>query len=196
MNMGINRAVSTPNRALATASNRTALPQINTANTRSNSTHGIMGFQNIFSRSTPSMTDDEMKEAVRKQAQIDASNGVFQGQEMRSLTDSFISVASPDRRSIISNQLNSLASLNGGINGISSMFVQHTSGSPSAGFRIAKFTAHGGWIPVTTNEEATRSQEILRIYNEAWNNARFGTGRDRTSAFGAVEVQSSFDSIS
>ena len=33
-----------------------------------------------------------------------------------------------------------------------------------------------------TNEEAARPQEILRIYNEAWDATRFGAGEDRISA--------------
>ena len=189
MGSGINRAVNIPTRAMAT--NRLASSQVNTAIRANRNTTGIMGFQNILSRSTPSMTDDEMKEAVRKQAQMDAANGIFQGQGFRNLTDSFISVASPDRRSIIANQL---ASFNGGINGITSMFVQHTSGSPSAGFRIAKFTAHSGWIPISTDEEATRSQEILRIYNDAWNAARFGTSGNRDDDNRPLNANSMFDS--
>jgi hypothetical protein len=138
------------------------------------STAGLNGFRNLLSRTVPSMSDDEMKEAARQQAQIDAANGVFQGDDMLRLRGEFMSVVSPNRVGIISRQLSTIsANWNGGA---SHMRVTHSSGCRSAGGTIAEFIPGRGWAAALTRAESARSKEILQIYNEAWRDARFGVG--------------------
>lgn len=144
----------------------------------------LLGIQRILSKSTTKISDAEFKEMAIKQAQIDASKGIFQGDDLKSLRDSYISVVSPDRKSIIKSALLK-----------SSVFptsIKHSSGSPTSGFEIASYSLARGWEAVGTRAELNRSTEISEIYNEAWNKAYFGNDKKESSnAYDRVILENS-----
>jgi len=147
---------------------------------------GLEGYRNLLSRSVPSMSDDEMKEAAIQQAQKDAASGVFQGADMERLRRDFMSTVSPDRKGIISKQFSTLSAKSNG--GTSNISVSHS------GREIAHFKPGRGWANALTKQESARSQEILQVYNEAWRNARFGVGGNGSDDNRPVNARNMFDS--
>ena len=173
--MQIVRFVNIQNRIASI--NRNVQSSQSRVNNSSNSNIGLMGFRNILSRAISSRSDEEIKEAIRLQAQYDAAVGIFQGDALHKLREEFISPVSPDRRGTINSQLAFLsANWNGGASNVQ---IFHPTANPSAGGHIASFIPGHGWIPTMTREEGIRQSEILRVYADAWNSARFGIDINR-----------------
>jgi hypothetical protein len=139
-----------------------------------------------------SLSDDEFMSKIDEMARRDVAAGrnsrfgSVQGDEWRRLKDDFMSVASPNRTSVINNTLSDMAGrlrqmmprLNFGTNllqilmGHSTQFGSRDIGSNFINFRdnsgnlLAMFQDNG-WTIVTTPAEEGRVQDFLRLWDEA-----------------------------
>ena len=131
---------------------------------------GFQDFKHLRSRSKPIMCDEELKEAVREQARADAARGEFdwEGREFTRLREAFISVVSPDRRSLVANHPSMLANLHFGAAAPPMLMVGH-GGEIVAGFDVGR-----GWSVSITQAEAARQKIISDVYHDAWMAARHG----------------------
>jgi len=67
----------------------------------------------MYTKTEPSKSDEELKEIISKVAREDAKNGTFQNadKEFLSLKKEYISSASPDRESIVTNSMKQIDSI-------------------------------------------------------------------------------------
>ncbi len=143
----------------------------------------LLGVDNILSKTSAKITDEDFKELAIQQAKKDAENGVFQGDELKKLRESYMSVVSPDRKNMIRNAVSNT--------NLFPMNIKHSSGNVNSGFVVASYTPDRGWISIGTPAESKRSSEISRIYNEAWNKAYYGNGnKEKANAYDKVIIES------
>ncbi|MCL2198913.1 MAG: hypothetical protein FWB80_08330 [Defluviitaleaceae bacterium] len=131
----------------------------------------------LTTNATPRKTDDEFKVAIKEAAQRDFAAGYFQNSaETQALIDEFISVASPDRRGVITNAMQ----VSGGFAGLSiinqspnlprgqtPIHFNHVFERSDRHISSIQLTNYG-WDFSLTMAEAERSRDILGIYNDAW----------------------------
>lgn len=112
-------------------------------------------------RTAPSMSEEEYVKAIAEQARKDASQGKYGGTVgCKSLSKSYVSVVSPDRRGIISKTSRSLSN-KGRIT-----FAEFKSSNNEV---IAHYSQNNGWTSIMTKSEAMREYIFWSIYREAWN---------------------------
>ena len=146
---------------------------------------------NFSTKAAPAMSEEKYKEAIIAQAKKDYATGKQAGQssETMRLLNSFTAPVSPDRKSIITQGLNSIFK-NGGIADTGSVKIntlldyllgtaeyrktkQEVSFAEfydNNGELVAKYS-NVGWSCVMTKAEATRTQEFYGIYMGAINDA-------------------------
>ncbi len=115
-----------------------------------------------LTKRTAEMTEDEYVAAIKAQAKKDREAGVFQkGDGFNSLKMSYVSVASPDRKSIVANA--QAAAKNGTAQGLFS----HSSGQykDGKGQTVAMYGQGFGWMMLNTDAENKRITQFLEIYN-------------------------------
>ncbi|MCL1862484.1 MAG: hypothetical protein FWF78_02840 [Defluviitaleaceae bacterium] len=164
--------------------------------------NGDQAGRRILTHTAPRKTDEEFKEAIKEAARRDFERGYFQNSpETQELIDDFISVVSPDRRSIIENAMQA----NGGFSGLriinlashlprgqTPIHFSHVHERSNRHISSIQLTNYG-WDFTFTLAEAERSRDILEVYNNAWravqNEARsqggvsgFMVGRQATQA--------------
>lgn len=121
-------------------------------------------------KSAPAMSEDEYKKAIIELAKKDAASGDFGGENSgayRELKKSFVSVASPDRKSIISANMRSF---------FTKEKVTFAEFKDGAGNIIAHYSSNNGWTMIATRSEIARESEFDAIYNEAWKSAYSNQG--------------------
>lgn len=146
---------------------------------------------NFYTKTSPKMSDEKFREIIVKQAQKDATTGKF-GVEcpgFKSLMKSFVSVASPDRKGIITNALTSLGKMNKlpKAEAISLLDIllgkriisadhelSYADFKDSSGEIVATFS-NGTWHAMGTPAEDARASEFYGIYRDAWNAAKSET---------------------
>ncbi len=112
----------------------------------------------------PEMTEDEYVAAIKAQAKKDKEAGVFQkGDGFNSLKMSYVSVASPDRQSIVANA--QAAAKNGQSLGLLSQTGQY---KDEKGQTVAMYGQGFGWMMLNTDAESARITQFMAIYNEAY----------------------------
>ncbi|MDR3278244.1 MAG: hypothetical protein LBT12_05665 [Oscillospiraceae bacterium] len=155
-------------------------------------------------KSAPAMSDDKYRDAIIEQARKDAARGVSysKSSESMSLMKSYTSVASPDRKAIITGGLNQLFG-NGSTPAVhKSQYLNlieillgetkftHNGNRPQltyAEFKdadgnvIADYS-NGGWNTYPTDAENARTSEFLQIYQDAWRSAENGGRTEPTLA--------------
>jgi len=150
---------------------------------------GFGEFNQLRTHTIPSMGDEEIKEAVRAQARDDAARGVFDwhGDNFTQLRESFISVASPNRHSIIASHPAVKAGLFFGAQ--PQMLMINFGGEIIGGFDIGR-----GWSASITRAEAARQQMISDVYHDAWVAARYGNDGNRSDDNAIINGSSIIDS--
>lgn len=118
----------------------------------------------IRTKSEPAMSEKEFEDAIIAQARSDAQNGLrrVQSNESASLLQSYMQVASPDRK------------------GIYDYAMEQTGGKMNKSFAFwegsnAVLRYHPGekeWMTVGTEAESARKQQFYKIYNEAYFSAK------------------------
>lgn len=144
-------------------------------------------------KTAPAMSDDKYKTAIIEQAKKDQAAGKFQSDSagFRSLVKSYVSLVSPDRKSIISQGLRAIYKNTRQepktFNLLDYMFgsvkyskeaddVSYAEFYDSNGEMVASFS-NGRWISYGTKAEDARESQLWGIYNQAWNSAaRAGKG--------------------
>jgi hypothetical protein len=152
----------------------------------------------FYTKTASTMSNEKYKEAIIAQAQKDEARGVSYSKspESMSLMKSYTSVASPDRKAIITNGLNQLF---GNSNALAVKKASHlnlieillgktqfTNKGSKAQLTYAEFKdsngnviadyANGGWTMYPTAAENARSDEFLQIYRSAWESSHNGNG--------------------
>lgn len=111
------------------------------------------------------MSEEKYKEAIIAQAQKDAAEGKMVGSGYMGLKKSFVSVASPDRNSIIFNASKGLVDL------FAKGMLKHTQFKDSFGNVVASYNHPNDWRMITTPAERRRESVFDSIYNEAFSAA-------------------------
>ncbi len=153
-------------------------------------------------KTAPAMSDERFKDAIVRQAKEDAAAGRFQtdSAQYRGLMKSYVSVASPDRKNIITKALNSVpVGKNLPKTEVLSLFdllfgkvtltltkdkaVNYAEFYDSNGELVASYS-NGGWTNYETKAEAARSAEFLSIYNAAYKTALSESGNQVAASNG------------
>lgn len=138
-------------------------------------------------KASPTMSDDKYKEAIVEQAKKDQAAGKFQSESagFRNLVKSYVSVASPNRKRIITEGLTAVFKNNKPqpktLNIIDLLFgrvkyqkeakdLSYAEFYDSNGEMVASYS-NGGWTFYGTEAENARESELWSIYNTAWNSA-------------------------
>ncbi|MDR1328787.1 MAG: hypothetical protein LBK23_04230 [Oscillospiraceae bacterium] len=144
-------------------------------------------------KAPPAMSDAEYRDAIIEQAKKDAANGKFQTEspEFKRLLKSYVSVVSPDRKSIITKGLNMLFSKNSQAAAEKTRHLtlieillgerffteegrlKYAEFKDSNGNMVANY-ANGGWNSYETAAEGARSQEFLQLYTATWRSVYHG----------------------
>lgn len=128
----------------------------------------------ILTKRKAEMTDEEYAEAIREQALKDKEAGTYQKSDgFNKLKLGYVSVASPDRKSIIENTNNSIA--DGSLMNSIANYGQY---KDETGKTIAIYGQKTGWMMLNTAEENKRSTQFLEIYNSAY----YGSGKSEEKA--------------
>lgn len=145
----------------------------------------------LNTQTAPSMSNKKYTKAIIEQAKKDQAAGKFQSESagFRSLAKSYISVASPDRKSIITNGLTAIYKNNKpqpeNLTLLDYLYntakhkkqatdVSYTEFYDSNGEMVASYS-NNGWTFYGTKAENARESELWGIYNKAWNNAAKAT---------------------
>ncbi|MDR2157266.1 MAG: hypothetical protein LBO81_05755 [Clostridiales Family XIII bacterium] len=159
-------------------------------------------------KTPPAMSDEKYREAIVAQAQKDAAAGKFQTEsnEYKKLMKSYVSVASPDRKAIITNGLHRLSGvsdtldLTGRKPNLIDILFGNTEFTEKGRLSYAEFKAdgkiiakyaNGGWTLYPTDAENARTSEFLQIYNDAWRSAH--RGKENSLASNGDDPVPSFD---
>ncbi len=118
-------------------------------------------------KTAPAMSEEQYKEAIIELAKKDAASGKCSTSgdnnfEFMSLKKSFVSVVSPDRRSIIAAASRKLANQGE---------VTYAEFKDSDGNIIAQYSPNDGWAMSGTPDEFARSVKFDTTYAAAWNAA-------------------------
>lgn len=159
-------------------------------------------------KTAPAMSDDKYKTAIIEQAKKDQAAGKFQSESagFRNLVKSYVSVVSPDRKSIISEGLRAvyknIRQEPKTFNLLDYMFgsvkyskeandVSYAEFYDNNGEMVASYS-NGRWISYGTKAENTRESELWGIYNNAWNSAakasRGNQGAANGSAAASIDI--------
>ncbi len=138
-------------------------------------------------KQSPAMSEDKYEEAIIEQAKKDQSEGKFQSDSagFRNLVKSYVSVASPNRKGIITDGLTAIFKNNiprpKTLDIISLMFGEVKYQKETKNLSYAEFYdgngemvasySNGGWTFYGTKEENARESKLLGIYNAAWRSA-------------------------
>jgi hypothetical protein len=124
------------------------------------------------------MSDDEFREAIKEQARRDFEEGRFQtGTEFDTLKDDFVSVASPDRRSVITSAFTTHGRLFNKLRLIDQPFNQPRQQTPIHFSHVFERShrhissiqlTNYGWDFTKTQAEGQRGLDFRLLYNEAW----------------------------
>ncbi|WP_199884031.1 hypothetical protein [Anaerosinus massiliensis] len=144
------------------------------------------GFQ-FNTKTAPAMSEGKYQKAIIDQAKKDQAAGKFQSDSagFRSLEKSYVSVVSPDRKSIISNGLTAIYKNNKTqpepLNLIDYLFGTAKYHKEAKSLTYAEFYddngemvatySNNGWTSFSTKAENARQVELCSIYNVAWNAA-------------------------
>jgi len=117
-------------------------------------------WNNMLTKTEPTMTDEEFEKAIWEQAWKDASNGVarMNNSEVAQMRRAFISVESPDRKAAYAQTM----AQTGGKLPINQIIYD------SSGNRLMHFSPNGHWMPRSTDAEKSRLAMFNQIYNEAY----------------------------
>ena len=165
---------------------------------------------NFNTKKAPDMSDEKYREVIIQQAKKDQSAGKFQSDSagFRSLVKSYVSVASPDRKSIIAEGLTAILKNNkpepeaytlldyllGNVKYCKEEAgVSYAEFYDSNGEMVATYS-NGRWISYGTKAENSRESELWGIYNEAWNNAARAS-RGNQHAVNSDNVRGSIDQL-
>lgn len=137
------------------------------AKTRSISQPNYSSIDGVMTKTAPAMSEDKYKEEIIALAKKDAANGKFGGHKNPSymvLKKSFVSVVSPDRKSMIAEALRQLPFMQRGK-------VNYLEIKDSSGDIIASFSPNNGWHSIGSKSEIQRESEFDAIYTGAWREA-------------------------
>lgn len=137
-------------------------------------------------KTAPAMSEKEYRKAIIEQAKKDAEKGICGGESAgyRNLMKSYVSVVSPNRKSIIAKTSKSF----GDKGRISFAEFQDTGNNV-----IAHYSQNNGWTMVMTKAEMARTSEFSAIYIEAWREAYYG--KDNTTDGTASSSKNTFNAF-
>ena len=151
------------------------------------------------------MSDNEYKSAIKEQAKKDQAIGKFQSDSpnFRNLMKNYVSVASPDRKNIISEGLKVIYKNNKPtpktLNLIDYLLgsvkyekqannnLNYAEFYDKNGEMVASFS-NGGWTLYGTMAENSRETEVCMIYNAAWSEAAKTSGETANTVSVNVSV--------
>lgn len=122
----------------------------------------------IMTKSAPRMSDDEYAEKIKEMAKRDFENGNWadDNPEFMRLQKEYISVASPDRKSLFAQ---ALAQWRNGPNSGVRWDAKVISGGEVCGY----YDINGGtWSAAMTKQEVSRQSQFHSIYVNAWREAK------------------------
>lgn len=117
----------------------------------------------FLTKTPPSMSEEEYEEAIRAQAKKDALSSNHISDATKALRKDFVSVASPDRKNIISSALQAMS-----YSPAKNSKVTFAEFKNSSSQVVAKFSSAGGWYAMGTPEEFARGRQFDSIYREAY----------------------------
>jgi len=155
---------------------------------------GASHWSEILSKSPPKMSDEEFLYKARELARIDFSKGEREGPEIGKLVNDYISVVSPDRKSLIKSTVKDISDSSKKstyINHLWQAFLLYEQGvdalknisglavtatgevhsmtiHDSAGNPLVSYNRDSGWAALLTHEEWTRFREMFGVYNDEW----------------------------
>lgn len=133
----------------------------------------------LTTKSPPEMSEDEYKEAIISMAKEDATRGIFAENPIyMKLKRSFVSVAAPDRKGMISNALRA-------IHLMGSEPIRFAEFKDCFGNVIAHYSPQNGWRGIATPSEIVRESQFDAIYNDAWN-AAAQSGKSKVKSINTV----------
>jgi len=147
------------------------------------------GINGMMTKTEPAMSEDRYKESIIELAKKDAANGKFGGHKNASymvLKKSFVSVVSPDRRSVITAALRQVPFMQQGK-------VSYLNIKDSGGNTVVTFSGNNGWHSIGSKAEIQRESEFDAIYTGAWREAtnamkNAGGQRSGDSAGSSIDV--------
>jgi len=163
---------------------------------------GVKLPKTMLSKSEPAMSNEEYREKFIEMAKRDATAGIRYSHdvngEFNTLMRSYTSVVSPDRQAIIDKAMPAVKEkakkmaqedsslkkfveilLFGEVSDASMNMQEAGQAIEIAKFKdefgnvVARLSTRG-WSMIPTKAETERSQEMLVVYNDAWNETRFG----------------------
>jgi hypothetical protein len=141
-------------------------------------------WDNFLTKRKAEMTDEKYAEAIREQAKKDREAGTYQKSEkFNSLKQSYVSVASPDRKGIIEKTNGAIA--NGSLMNSIANYGQY---KDETGKTVAMYGQKTGWMMLNTAEENKRSTEFMEIYNAAYYGTDKATAKAPTEE-GGLDVE-------
>ena len=162
----------------------------------------LPNFNYMTTRSTPKLSDDEIKARVVELGKRYATTGERNDDEMNKLTRMFTSSVAPDRRGAITNaltalgtQINSLKMLSnvhttvgewinllfGRANLNTDFSLNHLDVHDSNGNLIATFNESTGWREVITPDEMARVRELHGLFSDTVRAVQNGTKLPQTA---------------
>ena len=122
------------------------------------------GIYSMTTKTAPAMSEEAYEEAIRNQAKKDFEAGKCGGENntaYRALKNSYVSVASPDRKGYIAKSFQQVPMNKR--NQISYMQIKDASGQ-----EIANYSPNTGWTGVMTKDEMKRESKFMAIYMDTW----------------------------
>jgi hypothetical protein len=146
---------------------------------------GLPDFNKMWTKTEPSRSDEELKEAIAKLARKDAEKGRFHEytKEYLDLMKEYVSPVSPDREGIITHSIKQMPKNKEHQTLLELLMDKKDKTSTtddtdynidfydSKGELVAKYTSKYGWEDITTKAEGEQMPKFAAIYNEAWNSA-------------------------
>ncbi|BBB90879.1 hypothetical protein MAMMFC1_01546 [Methylomusa anaerophila] len=128
--------------------------------------HSITNFTG-YTKTSPKMSESAYEKAIQNLAAKEATKGVFHSgkSEYMSLLKDYVSVASPDRRSLINYLLRNLRCCSFDDFGN----IDYAELKDENGKTIGIYSQTYGWSIVGSSAENARESHFCAIYNEAWN---------------------------
>lgn len=147
----------------------------------------LPNFNYMPTKSTPKMSDDEIRARVVELGKRYAATGERNDEEMNKLHRMFASSASPDRKSAITNALTALETKVSSLQKLSSTHttmgewinllfgrallnpdfsLNHLDVHDSNGNKIAIFNEHVGWRHIITEGERSRIAELHGLFHD------------------------------
>jgi len=145
------------------------------------------GINAMPTKSAPAMSEEKYKEAIIAQAKKDFENGKCGGHKNPSymtLKNSFVSVASPDRKGSIAQIVSQLPFRQRG--NVSYLEVKDVRGNITS-----TYSPHNGWHAIGTRKEQLRESEFNAIYIEAWRSFKVASQNnqsDISTSSGSIDV--------